>query len=94
MRRADEQAGDWKEWRRRRARELYQQGWQQKRSPKRQELVRPKERLCHRRKALQSCFTHAMAIHSQDGHGKKGGELTAGLLRPRSTSTHRSVPAQ
>jgi hypothetical protein len=30
-----------------------------KRSPKRQELVRPKERLRHRRKALQSCFTHA-----------------------------------
>ncbi len=31
MRRRDEQAGDWKEWRRCRAWELYQQGWQQKR---------------------------------------------------------------
>ena len=30
MRRTEEQAGDWKEWRRRRAWELYQQGWQQK----------------------------------------------------------------
>jgi transposase len=30
MRRRDEQAGDWKEWRRCRAWDLYPQGWQQK----------------------------------------------------------------
>jgi transposase len=30
MRRADEYRGDWKEWRRRRAWELFQQGWSQK----------------------------------------------------------------
>jgi transposase len=30
MRRTDEQRGDWKEWRRRRAWELFQQGWSQK----------------------------------------------------------------
>src|SRR5436190_14575134 len=30
MRRTDEQRGDWKEWRRRRAWELSQQGWSQK----------------------------------------------------------------
>jgi transposase len=30
MRKTDEQRGDWKEWRRRRAWELFQQGWKQK----------------------------------------------------------------
>src|SRR5690242_138110 len=30
MRKTDEDRGDWKEWRRRRAWELYQQGWSQK----------------------------------------------------------------
>src|SRR5689334_3576925 len=30
MRRTDEQRGDWKEWRRRRAWELFEQGWSQK----------------------------------------------------------------
>jgi len=29
MRKTDEQRGDWKEWRRRRAWELFEQGWSQ-----------------------------------------------------------------